>query len=189
MSFFLLFIKPIIPYFQHVGIIPSTWSRYLSMSIVRQEVVNNWVPEALDIHCSPPTVSSFRTPLPSVLFTPVANWIKYLSASTIQRIAHFWISNSSRDSLIIAIVIFQIVNAPFSEIICINIFIIETASSTLTCEVSSWRIHTILETLRVDVIPKSSHPWGKSNRVWDHMTVRSPISEHPTIVDVYICVP
>ena len=137
MSTLLIQREEIIAYLKHIGVIPSAWASYFRMISINPKVVLNRCPDTLDVHRGSPAVSGLWAPLNRLLISPVTNGIKYGMTCLVQGVSHCRISDSSRDILIEAIVILQVVHSPRGPCFGINFFVVKTASSTLASKISS----------------------------------------------------
>lgn len=91
---------------KHVRIVPTSHATCLRMLLTFFEVVLDWSPAIEDVLGGAPRVTCFKSPLPGLVFSPVANRIENRAAGSQQSIPHGWVSNSTADAVIVTIIVF-----------------------------------------------------------------------------------
>ena len=76
MRFLFFMCQSSISNFKHVGVIPTSWTRSLKVSLTFKEIILNGGPIIVNILCGPPWVSNFWCPSPGIFFSPIAKWEK-----------------------------------------------------------------------------------------------------------------
>lgn len=141
-----------ISHFKHIRIIPSSrcgiaWEINLPIKNTNKGFIST-----LDIACGPPAITNRSSPDKRRFLTPIADGVKDWSSCLVESISHHWVSGLCCCSVIIAVIVFQIVNLPFGVCVGIDLFVTQTSRSSLACLKSCVTVKTEIKSFRVNII-------------------------------------
>jgi len=169
---------------KHIWIVPVSGTSILWVHLILKEITLHALPVILDVPGSSNWVRSVLAPLGDILITPVTDWIENISSSGIECQSHVRVSIESWNTLIIAIVVLEVVDSPFSVHLSILGFVSETARISLASLRSSRRIDSKLESFRMNIVSDSLHSIWKGNHVWHQIAGCISFLTLPTIINI-----
>jgi hypothetical protein len=111
MTLILLVVHAPITHFKHIGVIPSPRTSVLRQSNLPLQIMQEGLKDILDIERGPPGVGHTLGPQIRLLPAPLAHREVYRSARLVESIPHEWEPIFRRETLVVAVVVFKIVDS------------------------------------------------------------------------------
>ena len=180
---------PSVAHLEHVRIVPCVRARVFLEADLLVEDREHRLPGVADVARRPPELAAHKTsPLPGLVLTPLAKAEHDRPARRGERVAHRLVALDGRAQLVVAVVVFEIVDAPPGERRRVRHLVVDTRRSLLARHGAGRRVDADLEALGVDVVGQPLHAVRKTRRVGRQVAQRVSRRRFPTVVDVDVLV-
>jgi len=136
-SLLFLMREPTVANLKHVRVIPASWTTALKMLLTFLEVVFNRGEVIKDVLSGSKAIADIRGPAPRLFLAPVAQGVKDIAASRGKGLTHGLVSDSTSYSIVVAIVVLEVVDAPAGPVLRIILLVVETSGAASTGHRSS----------------------------------------------------